>query len=113
MINGDFAGGSVVKTSPSNAEAAGSSPRQGAKVPHAPGPNIKGKQYCKNVNKDFKNSPHQKTSRKNIINTVIKQKGEKRGWDKLHKENSLTMRKDMQVIINLYTFKHVLKCCFT
>lgn len=27
-------------------------------------------------------------------------------------ENSETMRKDKQVIINLYTFKHVLQCCF-
>lgn len=46
-----------------------------------------------------------------MINTVIKQKGEKRGWDKL--QRTQTMRKDKQVIINLYTLKHVLKCCFT
>lgn len=28
-------------------------------------------------------------------------------------QRTQTMRKDKQVIINLYTFKHVLKCCFT
>ena len=77
MINKDFPGGSVVKTSPSNAEAAGSSPGQGAKVPHAPGPNIKGKQYCKNVNKDVKNSPHQKKIYKKMINSNKTERREK------------------------------------
>ena len=44
---GDFPGGPMVKTSPSNAGGAGSIPGQGAKIPHASGPknqNIKQKQ---------------------------------------------------------------------
>ena len=48
---------------PSNAEAAGSIPGQGAKIPHAlwsKNQNIKQKQYCNKVNKDFKNGLHQK-----------------------------------------------------
>ena len=43
---GDFPGGPVVKTSPSNAVGVGSIPGQGAKIPHALGPkkqNIKQK----------------------------------------------------------------------
>ena len=36
----DFPGGPVVKTSPSNAEGAGSIPGQGVKFPHALGPKI-------------------------------------------------------------------------
>ena len=61
--NGDFSGGPVVKTSPSNAGGAGSTPGRGAKIPHAFQPknqNIKQKQYCNKFNKDFKNGPHQK-----------------------------------------------------
>ena len=59
----------MVKTLPSNAGGAGSTPGQGAKNPHASGPknqNIKQKKYCNKFNKDFKNSPHQKkkTSKK-------------------------------------------------
>ena len=57
----DFPGGPVVKTSPSNADGAGSIPGQGAKIPHASQPknqNIKRKQYCNKFNKDFKNHPH-------------------------------------------------------
>ena len=57
----DFPGSPVVKTSPCNAEGAGSIPGQGAKIPHASGPkkqNIRSKQYCNKFNKDFKNSPH-------------------------------------------------------
>ena len=60
---GDFPGGSVVKTSPSNAGGAGLIPGQGAKIPHASGPknqSIKWKQYCNKIDKDFKNSPLQK-----------------------------------------------------
>ena len=52
----------MVKTSPSNAEGAGSIPGQEAKIPHASQPknqNIKQKQYCNKFNKDFKNGPHQ------------------------------------------------------
>ena len=58
---GDFPGGPVVKTSPSNAGGVGSISGWGAKVPHALGPknqNIKQKQYCNKFNKDFKNGPH-------------------------------------------------------
>ena len=35
---GDFPGGPVVKTLPSNAGGVGSIPRWGAKIPHASGP---------------------------------------------------------------------------
>ena len=59
----DFPGGPVVKTLPSNAEGAGLIPGRGAKIPHALGPknqNIKQKQYCNKLNRDFKNGPHQK-----------------------------------------------------
>ena len=57
----DFPGGSVVKTSPSNAVGVGSIPGQGAKIPHAAqpkNPNIKQKQYCNKFNKDFENGSH-------------------------------------------------------
>ena len=37
-ITGDFPGGPVVKTSPSNAEGVGSISGQGAKIPHASQP---------------------------------------------------------------------------
>ena len=53
----DFPGGSVVKTSSSNAGDAGSIPGQGAKIPHAFRPknqNIKQKQYCTKFNKYLK-----------------------------------------------------------
>ena len=58
---GDFAGGPVVKTLPSNAGGAGSIPGWGAKIPQASRPkkqNKKQKQDCSKFNKDFKNSPH-------------------------------------------------------
>ena len=51
----------MVKTSPSNAEGMGSSPGQRAKVSHfsrSKSRNIKQKQYCNKINKDFKNDPH-------------------------------------------------------
>ena len=57
----------MVKTSPSNAEGAGSNPGWGAKIPHASWPknqNIKQKYYCNKFNKDFKNGPHQKKNLK-------------------------------------------------
>ena len=57
----------MVKTSPSNAGVAGLIPGWGAKIPHASQPkiqNIKQKQYCNKVNKDFKNGPHQKKNLK-------------------------------------------------
>ena len=61
---GDFPGGPVVKTLPSNAGGAGLIPGQGAKIPHALWPkhqNIKQKQCCNKFNRNFKNGPHQKT----------------------------------------------------
>ena len=56
-VMGDFPGGPVVGTSPSNAGGVGLIPGQGAKIPHASTPksqNIKQKQYCNKFNKDFK-----------------------------------------------------------
>ena len=47
-------------TSPSNEGGVGSIPGQGPKVPHASRPkiqNIKQKQYCNKLYKDFKNGP--------------------------------------------------------
>ena len=66
-IAGDFPGGPVIKTSPSNAGGAGSIPGQGAKIPHASWPknqNRKQKQHCNKFNKDFKNGPQQKNLKK-------------------------------------------------
>ena len=57
----------MVKTSPSNAERAGSIPGQGAKSPHDSRPknqNIKQKQYCNKFNKDSKTGPYQKKNLK-------------------------------------------------
>ena len=51
--HGDFPGGPVVMTSPLSAGGAGSSPGQGAKIPHASWPknqNLKQKQYCNKFN---------------------------------------------------------------
>ena len=58
--NGDFNGRPAVKLLPSNAGGAGSIPGWGDKIPCASQPktqNIKQKQYCKKLNKDFKNGP--------------------------------------------------------
>ena len=55
---GAFPGGPVVKTS--NAGDAGLILGQGAKIPHASqlkNQNIKQKQYCNKLYKDFKNGP--------------------------------------------------------
>ena len=58
----------MVKTSPSSAGGAGSIPGRGAKIPHASRPknqNIKKqKQFCNKFNKDFKNGPHKKQTKK-------------------------------------------------
>ena len=57
----------MVKTSPSNAEGAGSISGPGTKIPRASGPNkpkTKQKQYCNKFNNDFKNGPHQKIFKK-------------------------------------------------
>ena len=56
-LRGDFPGGPVVKTLPSNAWGAGSVPGGVDNIPHASGPknqNIKQKQYCNKPNKGFK-----------------------------------------------------------
>ena len=61
LQEGDFPGGLVVKTSPSNAGGEGSIPAQGANIPRASQPkkqNIKQKQYCDN--EGLKKSPYQK-----------------------------------------------------
>ena len=66
ILWGDFPGGPVVGTSPSNAGGwgAGLIPGRGAGIPHASGPknqNVEQKQYCNKFNKDLKkNGPHQK-----------------------------------------------------
>ena len=60
---GDFPGGPVVRTSPCSAGGAGSIPGRGAKIQYTSWSkiqNIKQKQYCTKLNKDFKNGPHQK-----------------------------------------------------
>ena len=62
-MQGDFPRCPVVKILPSNAGDAGSIPGRGAKIPRASRPkhqNIKQKEYCNKVNKDFKNGLHQK-----------------------------------------------------
>ena len=51
----------MVKNLPSNAEGVGSIPGQGPKIPHGSRPesqNIKQKQYCNRLNKDFKDGPY-------------------------------------------------------
>ena len=53
---GDFLRDPVVKTLPSNITGVGSIPGQGAKIPDASqlrNQNMKQKQYCKKLNKDF------------------------------------------------------------
>ena len=68
-MGGSSPGCPVVKTLPSNAEGAGSIPGWGSKVPHAlepkkkkkkKYPNLKQKQYCNELNKDFTNGLQQK-----------------------------------------------------
>ena len=59
LVFWNFFGSSVVKTSASNAEAMGSIPDQGTKIPHALRPKIQNIEQ-KQLNKDFKNGPHQK-----------------------------------------------------
>ena len=64
-VQRDFPGGPVVKTLSSNAGGVGSIPGQGTKIPHASQPknqNIKQKEYCNKLNKDFKNSSQPKKS---------------------------------------------------
>ena len=61
LRRGDFLGGLMAKTLPSNAEGVGLIPGRRAKIPHALQPknqNIKQKQYCNKFKKDFKNGSH-------------------------------------------------------
>ena len=70
----DFSSGTVVKTSPSPTESAGSIPDQGAKILHALGakkPRHKQKQYCNKFNEDFKNGAYQKKSFKKCLSIFI------------------------------------------
>ena len=55
-MRGDFPGGLVVKTSPSNTVGVGLIP--GPSWPK--NQNAKQKQYCNKLSKDFKNGPHLK-----------------------------------------------------
>ena len=70
---GDFPGGPVVNTLPSNAGGASWILGQEAKIPHAierktnKTQKRKHKQHCKKFKKDFKNGPHQKKEKKNLI----------------------------------------------
>ena len=62
IIWGNFPGGPVIKTLPSNARGMGLNPGWRAKIPHALWPknqNIKQKQYCGTFNKDSENGPRQ------------------------------------------------------
>ena len=64
MLCGDFSGGPVVRTWPSNARGTGLSPGWGARIPHTlwlRNQNTEQKQYCNKFNKGFKNGPPQKT----------------------------------------------------
>ena len=65
---GDFLGGPVVKTSPSNAGGAGLIPGRGAKIPHASRPKNQNRSNMVSNSIDFKNGLHQKKSLKNKIN---------------------------------------------
>lgn len=50
-------------------------PQLGAKIPHNSQPkdeNIKQKQHCNNLNKDFKNGPHPKKKKKDIQSWMVK-----------------------------------------
>ena len=59
-MKGDFPGGPVVKTSPSNAVGVGLIP--GPSWPK--NQNAKQKQYCNKLSKDFKNGSHQKKKKR-------------------------------------------------
>ena len=59
-LSRDFPGSPVVKTLPSSAEGMGLISGRGARIPRASWPknqNIKQKQYCNKLNKDFRKGP--------------------------------------------------------
>ena len=67
FLTGDFPGGPVVKTLPSNTGGVGSIPGWGAKITHALGPktqNMKQKQYCNKFNRHKKKIVHIKKKKK-------------------------------------------------
>ena len=93
---GDFLGGPVVKTLPSNVGGTGSIPGRGTEIPHASWPknqNIKQKQYCNKFNKDFKNGIHQKKIFKEIKNKLKWQKYIKKKKKQLKKEKEKNKKK--------------------
>ena len=60
---------------PFKAEGVGLIPGQGAEIPDALWPknqNIKQKQCCNKLNRDFKNGPHQKKKKKNLKKNFFK-----------------------------------------
>lgn len=62
----DFPGSPVVGTWPSNAGGVGSSPGQGARIPHTSGStdcSINRKKSHNKINKHFKNGPHTQKSK--------------------------------------------------
>ena len=63
-MTGDFLGGPVLKTLPSNARGLGSIPGWGAKIPRFMAKKLQQKQYCNNKRKNLKNDPHKKTFKK-------------------------------------------------
>ena len=78
LLQREFPGRPVVKTSLSNAGGVGLIPGQRAKTPHASqtkNQNIKQKQYCNKFNKDFKDGPHQKKSLKKSLLSADSVKG--------------------------------------
>ena len=75
-INWDFHGHPVVETLSFTARGVGSSPGWGARIPHASWPksqNIKQKQYCNKLNRDFKIWPIKITANK------LKERDRKKG----------------------------------
>ena len=67
---GDFLGGSVVKTLPSNARGKGSVPGRELRSHNPQGQRketIEQKQYCNKFKKDFKNGPHPTTTKKKVL----------------------------------------------
>ena len=70
MTPWNFPGSPVVKTSPSKAGSAGSTPGWESNIPCASlqkKQNKKQKQYCNKFNKNFKNGPQQQKSFKKYI----------------------------------------------
>lgn len=72
---GDFPGGPVVATSPSNPGYLGLIPSRGARIPQASwteSQDMKEKQCYNKFNADFKNGTHQKKKKKSFFKTTTK-----------------------------------------